>query len=182
MTGDSVRQQTPKCCQSRNQGLCASISSCLRLAAEMSLALSGLISGASYISCSCSISSMMRSMSMRLTHLVRSANGSNRSGMCLSCPVGTFASPCASTRNEHPLLLPTGTEYHVDMTRIRPQCRDADSSDRSARSDILLREEPYEEEDDEEDEGDVTHDEGDDDDDEEDGGGYSVRACRLCQW
>jgi hypothetical protein len=68
------------------------------------------------------------------------------------------------------------------MTRIRPQCRDADSSDRSPRSDILLREEPYEEEDDEEDEGDGTHDEGDDDYDEEDGGGYSVRVCRLCQW
>jgi hypothetical protein len=46
-------------------GLCASISSCLRLAAEMSLALSGLISGASNISCICSISSMMRSTSIR---------------------------------------------------------------------------------------------------------------------
>jgi hypothetical protein len=90
----------------------------------------------------------------------------------------------ASTRNEHPLLLPTGTEYHVDMTRIRLQCRDADGSERSARTDILLREVPdeeeEEEEDDEEDEGNITHDE--DDDEEEDGGGYSVRVCRLCQW
>ena len=39
-------------CQSRNHGLCAFISSCLRFAAEMSLALSGLMSGASNISCS----------------------------------------------------------------------------------------------------------------------------------
>jgi hypothetical protein len=76
--------------------------------------------------------------------------------------------------------LPTGIEYHVDMSRIRPQCLDADCSDRSARSDLLLREEPDEEEDDEEDEGNVTDDEGDDD--EEDDGGYSVRVCRLCQW
>jgi len=66
------------------------------------------------------------------------------------------------------------------MIRILLQCGDADCSGHSARSDILLREEPYDEEDDEEDEGDVTHDKGDDD--EEDGGGYSVRACRLCQW
>lgn len=78
--------------------------------------------------------------------------------------------------NEHPLLLPTGTEYHVDMIRIRLRCRDAGCSDRSARTDILLREEPYEEEDDDEDEGNVTPDEGDDD--EEVDGGYSVRVRR----
>jgi len=65
-TGRSGRQQTPKCCHNRNQGLLASISSCLRFAAEISLGLSGLISGASNISCSCSMSSMMRSTSMRL--------------------------------------------------------------------------------------------------------------------
>jgi hypothetical protein len=66
------------------------------------------------------------------------------------------------------------------MSRIRPQCLDADCSDRSARSDVLRREEPDEEEDDEKDEGNVTDDEGDDED--EDDGGYSVRVCRLCQW
>jgi hypothetical protein len=66
ITGDSGRQQTPKSCHRRNHGLCASISSCRRFAAEMSLALSGLISGASNISCSCSMSSMMRSTSIRL--------------------------------------------------------------------------------------------------------------------
>jgi len=66
------------------------------------------------------------------------------------------------------------------MSRIRPQCLNADCSDCSPRSDVLLREEPDEEEDDEEDEGNVTDDEGDDD--EEDDGGYSVRVCRLCQW
>jgi len=78
------------------------------------------------------------------------------------------------------LLTPTGTEYHVDMSRIFPQCLDANPSDRSARSDVLLRQEPDEEEDDEEDEGNVTDDEGDDD--EEDDGGYSVQVCRFCQW
>jgi predicted Zn-dependent protease with MMP-like domain len=66
-TGDSVRQQTPYRCQIRNRGLCASISSCLRLAAEMSLALSGRISGVSNISCICSISSMRRSTSFHST-------------------------------------------------------------------------------------------------------------------
>ena len=66
------------------------------------------------------------------------------------------------------------------MSRIRAQSLDADCSDFSARSDVLLREEPDEEEDDEEDEGNVTDDEGDDD--EEDDGGYSVQVCRLCQW
>jgi len=65
------------------------------------------------------------------------------------------------------------------MSRIRPQCLDANPSDRSARADVLLREEP-DEEDEEEDEGNVRDDEGDDD--EEDDGGYSVQAYRLCQW
>jgi hypothetical protein len=78
MTGDSARQQTPYRCQSRNQGLCASISSCLRFAAERSLEVSGLISGASNISCSCSISSMMRSTSMAHNHLRQAAERSNR--------------------------------------------------------------------------------------------------------
>ena len=65
------------------------------------------------------------------------------------------------------------------MSRTRPQCLHADCSDRSAQSDLLLREEPDVEEDDEEDEGNVTEDEGDDD--EEDDGGYSVRVCRSWQ-
>lgn len=59
-----------------------------------------------------------------------------------------------------PLLLPTGTEYHVDMSRTRPQCLNADGSDRSARRDFLLREEPDEEEDDEEDDEDEGTDDG----------------------
>jgi hypothetical protein len=67
-----------------------------------------------------------------------------------------------------------------DMSRIRPQCLDANASDHSARAHVLVRKEPDEEEDDEEDEGNVTDDEGDDDD-EEDDGGYSVQVCRLCQ-
>src|SRR5271163_1828003 len=40
-----VRQQTPYRCQSRNHGLFASKSSCLRFAAARSLALTGLVSG-----------------------------------------------------------------------------------------------------------------------------------------
>ncbi len=91
------------------------------------------------------------------------------------CPVNPSA-----PHNPHLLLTPTGTEYHADMSRIFPQCLDANPSDRSARSDVLLRQEPDEEEDDEEDEGNVTDDEGDDD--EEDDGGYSVQVCRFCQW
>jgi len=83
---------------------------------------------------------------------------------------------CQSVR-QHPLLLPTGTEYHVDMSRIRPQCSDAEYSDRSTRADVLLRKEPDEEEDEEEDEGNGTDEEGDDD--EEDGEGYSVRVYRV---
>jgi len=67
----------------------------------------------------------------------------------------------------------------VDVSRIFPQGLDADS-DRSARADVLLREEPDEEEDEEEDEGNVRDDEGHDD--EGDDGGYSVRVYRLCQW
>lgn len=49
------------------------------------------------------------------------------------------------------------------MSRIHPQCLNADCSDRSARSNVLLRQEPDEEEDEEEDEGDGKEDdEGDD--------------------
>jgi hypothetical protein len=72
------------------------------------------------------------------------------------------------------LLSPTGTEYHVDMSKIRPLCFDADCSDRSAGGDVLLREEPDEEQDEEEDEGNGKEDESDDD--EEDGRGYSVQV------
>jgi hypothetical protein len=67
-----------------------------------------------------------------------------------------------------------GTEYHVDMSRIHPQCLDANPSDRSAQADILLREEPDEEEDEEEE--DEEEDEGDrkeDDEDEDTDDGYS---------
>ena len=65
------------------------------------------------------------------------------------------------------------------MSRIRPHS-DVEYSDRSARADVLLREEPDEEEDEEDDEGSVTDDDGDDN--EEDDGGYSVRVYPLCQW
>jgi hypothetical protein len=69
---------------------------------------------------------------------------------------------------------------HLGTDLLSLEGLNADRSDRSARSDVLLREEPDEEEDDEEDEGNVTDDEGDDD--EGDDGGYSVRAFPVCQW
>jgi len=64
IAGASDRQQTPKCCHSRNHGLLAFIASCLRFAAATSLGLSGLMSGVSNISSSCSMSSIMRSTSI----------------------------------------------------------------------------------------------------------------------
>ncbi len=53
------------------------------------------------------------------------------------------------------------------MNRIRPECLDANPSDRSSQADVLLREEPDEEEDEEEDEGD--HKEDGEDEDSDDG-------------
>ena len=50
------------------------------------------------------------------------------------------------------------------MSRIRPHCLDANPSDRSARIDVLLREEPDEEEDEEEDEGEEDDEDGNTDD------------------
>ena len=60
------RQQTPYCCHSRNHGLCASISSCLRFAAERSFSFSGLPSGIPKIRSSHSISAMVCSLSISL--------------------------------------------------------------------------------------------------------------------
>ncbi len=56
------------------------------------------------------------------------------------------------------------------MSRIHPECPDADPCDRVAAADILLRQEPDEEEDEGEDEGDGKEE---DDDDDEAGDGYS---------
>jgi hypothetical protein len=56
-------------------------------------------------------------------------------------------------------------EYHVDMSRIHPECPDSDPCDRSAAADLLLRQEP-----DEEDEDDGKEDNDDDDNDDD---GYS---------
>ena len=55
----------PYRCQSRNHGLCASISSCLRFTAQRSLALSGLVSGTAKMRSSRSISAMVCSASIR---------------------------------------------------------------------------------------------------------------------
>jgi len=76
ITGDSARQQTPYRCHNRNHGLCTSKSSCRRFAAERSLGLSGLISGASNISSSCSMSSIVRSMSIR--HNIQHGRGNRQ--------------------------------------------------------------------------------------------------------
>ena len=69
----------------------------------------------------------------------------------------------------------------MDVNKIRKPCSDAEYSDRSARADALLREEPDEEEDEEEDE-DERNGTGDEGDDEEDDGGYSVQVYRWCRW
>jgi hypothetical protein len=90
-TGASDRQHTPKCCQSRNHGLWANASSCLRFAAEMSLALSGLMSGASNISCSCSMSLMMRSTSMRLNIQHKQDNGQTTRQQLRVCGMTDFS-------------------------------------------------------------------------------------------
>jgi hypothetical protein len=83
----SGRQQTPICCHNWNQGLWANISSCLRLALQMSLALSGLMSGASNISCSCSISSMMRSTSTPQYSQMACCTDANSSNIQFPIPI-----------------------------------------------------------------------------------------------
>ena len=57
----------------------------------------------------------------------------------------------------------------MGMSRIRPECSDADQPNRSVAADIVLRQEPDEEEDEEEDEGDGEEDDEDGDADD----GYS---------
>jgi hypothetical protein len=56
----------PYRCHSRNHGLFASISSCLRLAAERSLKLIGRVSGTAKMRSRYKISAMVRSMFMPL--------------------------------------------------------------------------------------------------------------------
>ncbi len=58
------RQQSPYCCQRRNHGLCASISSCLRFAAARSFGLSGLVSGAAKMRSRHSMSAIVCSASI----------------------------------------------------------------------------------------------------------------------
>lgn len=58
------RQQIPYDCQSRNHGLLACISSCLRFTAERSLAFIGLVSGTAKMRSSHSISAMVCSASI----------------------------------------------------------------------------------------------------------------------
>ena len=53
------------------------------------------------------------------------------------------------------------------MSRVRPEYLDADSSDRSIRADVRVRDEPDEEEDEDD------NDRHDEDDDEENDDGYS---------
>jgi hypothetical protein len=116
---------------------------------------------------------------MRHNHLVRSANGSNGSGIGLSLAIRALPvnapAPANTTRCSRQRARVTC--IHVQNTLTMPRRRlfrslGAKRCPSSGRA--------REEEDDEEDEGNVTDDEGDDD--EEDDGGYSVRVCRLCQW
>jgi hypothetical protein len=82
-------------------------------------------------------------------------------------PIRPVPSQSVSTPQPTLAALANGTEYHVDMRRIFPQCLDANPSDRSAKADVLLREESDEDEDEEEDEGDRKED--DEDEDRDDG-------------
>ena len=52
------------------------------------------------------------------------------------------------------------------MSRMHPECADSDSCDRSADTDLVLRQEPDEEEDEEEDEGDRKEDDEDENTDD----------------
>ena len=52
-------------------------------------------------------------------------------------------------------------DYHRAMSRIRPEYLGPHPSDRSAVSDVLVREEPYEEENDENEEDDNNEEDGD---------------------
>lgn len=73
------RQQSPYRCQSRNHGLCASISSCRRLAADKSLGVIGRVSGSVKIRSRDSISAMVCSASIPPQSSSRSGQTSNGS-------------------------------------------------------------------------------------------------------
>jgi hypothetical protein len=76
ITGASERQQTPYRCQSLNDVLWASISSCRRFAAARSFRLIGLESGTAKMYPRRSISAKVCSASIR--HNQKSARGSER--------------------------------------------------------------------------------------------------------
>ena len=124
ITGASGRQQTPYRCQIRNQGLCASISSCLRFAAERSLRLSGLVSctakmrsrnSISAIVCSVSISVSLSSMSVAF---VNSSNGA--AFACRAC-VRASERPTPDLHKQQQ----TSGVLHLDMPRPRILCKAA---------------------------------------------------------
>lgn len=84
-----------------------------------------------------------------------------------SFPPGTWESLRFTKRYE---------AYHLDVSRIPPECPDSAPSDRSVAADVLLRQEPYEEEEEDEDDSkqeDEDDSKEDDDDDDEDDDGYS---------
>lgn len=91
------RQQTPYRCQSRNHGLCACMSSCLRFAAARSLGLSGLVSGTATMRSSHSISAMVCSASIR--HNIKHKGGEVKRSQCivLCCSTGASARLLDST-------------------------------------------------------------------------------------
>jgi hypothetical protein len=55
------------------------------------------------------------------------------------------------------------------MSRIFPECPDADASNRSVAADLLFRQEPDDEEDEEEEDEDQDEDQDEEDDDEDEG-------------
>src|SRR6516165_2275283 len=87
----------------------------------MSLALSGRMSGASNISCSCSMSLMMRSTSILFHHLVRRRSGSNG-----NCIVGINCERCAARPSRHAQTLDRGASRSSADVRYDDQFENGD--------------------------------------------------------
>jgi hypothetical protein len=115
ITGNSERQQTPYCCQSRNHGLFASILSCLRFAAARSLGLSGLVSGSAKMRSRHSISAIVCSASIPSqypTWAWQSSNGA--ASACRACE--DVLHQTGVRVSQHPLLVPTLAENQMRVT------------------------------------------------------------------
>ena len=120
ITGASGRQQTPYRCQIRNQGLCASISSCLRFAAERSLRLSGLVSCTAKMRSRNSISAIVCSVSISVSLSSMNVAFVKRGGIRMSC-VRASERPTPDLHKQQQ----TSGVLHLDMPRPRILCKAA---------------------------------------------------------